>query len=183
MKNEEPDFRDPKELRKKAEEILKEKQKTKKESLLAKDVNKLLHELQVHQVELEMQNEELRQAYETAEIALKKYTMLYDLAPMGYLTLEKDGSISELNFTAADMLGERRFSLINSNFKLYISDGSKHEFDEFFTKVFTGNSKEFCEVSLGYDNNILCKVYMEGIVPLEDQKCLLSIVDISKHER
>lgn len=183
MKNEEPDFRDPKELRKKAEEILKKKQKAKKESPLETDVNKLLHELQVHQVELEMQNEELRQAYETAEIALKKYTMLYDLAPMGYLTLEKDGSISELNFTAADMLGDRRFSLINSLFKLYISDDSKSEFNEFFTKVFSGNTKEYCEVSLGYDNNPLCTVYMEGIVTMEDQKCLLSLVDISKFKK
>jgi PAS domain-containing protein len=180
MKNEEPDFRDAVELRKQAEEILKKKQKRVKETPLTVDVNKLLHELQVHQVELEMQNEELRQAYETAEIALKKYTMLYDLAPLGYLTLEKDGSICELNFTAADMLGEKRFSLINSNLRLYISESSKSEFDEFLTRVFTVNSKEFCEVSLGYDNNSLCTVYMEGIVTLEDQKCLLSIVDISK---
>ena len=67
-----------------------------------------------------MQNEELREANETAETALKKYTMLYDFAPMGYFTLEKDGSISELNFTGAEMLGEKRFSLVNSNFKLFV---------------------------------------------------------------
>jgi len=45
-----------------------------------------------------MQNEELRQAYETAETALKKYTMMYDLAPMGYFTLDSEGSICELQF-------------------------------------------------------------------------------------
>jgi len=52
------------------------------------DSIKLLHELQVHQIELEMQNEELIQANATAEAALKKYTMLYDFAPMGYFTLD-----------------------------------------------------------------------------------------------
>jgi PAS domain-containing protein len=62
-----------------------------------------------------MQNEELRQAYETTEAALKKYTMLFDLAPVGYFSLDKDGTICELNFTGADILGERRFSLIDSN--------------------------------------------------------------------
>ena len=79
------------------------------------DTRKLLHELQVHQIELEMQNEELRQANEIAEEALKNYTMLYDFAPMGYFTLDSDGSICELNFTGAEILGDKRFSLINSN--------------------------------------------------------------------
>ena len=69
------------------------------------DFKKLLHELQVHQIELEMQNEELIKANETAETALRKYTMLYDFAPMGYFTLEEDGTICDLNFTAAEMLG------------------------------------------------------------------------------
>ena len=92
---------------------------------------KLLHELQVHQIELEMQNEELIQANETAETALKKYTMLYDFAPMGYFTLDPDGTICELNFTGAEMLGDKRFSLVNSNFKLFISEDSRPVFDVF----------------------------------------------------
>ena len=62
------------------------------------DVKKLLHELQVHQIELEMQNEELRKANETAETALKKYTMLYDFAPMGYFTLEELTAVSGTEF-------------------------------------------------------------------------------------
>jgi PAS domain-containing protein len=83
-----------------------------------------------------MQNEELRQAVETAETALRKYTILYDLAPMGYLTLEHDGTICELNFTAADMLGERRFSLVNNNIKLFINNDSLPVFNNFLDKVF-----------------------------------------------
>ncbi len=61
----------------------------------------------MHQIELEMQNDELRQANETAEAALKKYTMLYDFAPMGYFTLDSDGSICDLNFTGAELLGDK----------------------------------------------------------------------------
>jgi PAS domain-containing protein len=166
-------------LRLKAEEKLKEKKKKEDIPVMEADVKKLLHELQVHQIELEMQNEELQEAYATAEAALKKYTMLYDFAPMGYFTLDHDGSILDLNFTGADLLGEKRFSLVNSNFKLFISNDSQVVFNRFFSKVYSSNAKESCEVMLGYDNTPLCQVYMEGIVTGDDKKCLLSVVDIS----
>jgi len=166
-------------LRLKAEEKLKEQPKRAAKKVLESDSKKLLHELQVHQIELEMQNEELRQANETAEEALRKYTMLYDFAPMGYFTLDSDGSICELNFTGAEILGDKRFSLINSNFKLYVSEASKPAFNKFFKNVYSGNSKESCELMLGYNGKPLCLVYMEGIVIGDDRKCLLSVVDIS----
>jgi PAS domain-containing protein len=166
-------------LRMKAEEQLKMKQKKGDKPVTETDVKKLLHELQVHQIELEMQNEVLREAYETAETALKKYTLLYDFAPMGYLTLDSEGSICELNFTAAEMLGDKRFSLVDSNFKLFIAAESQPVFNAFFSKVYTGNTKESCQVMLGYDNNPLCYVYMEGVVTGDEQKCLLSLIDIS----
>ncbi|MCX6320335.1 MAG: hypothetical protein NTX93_00805 [Bacteroidia bacterium] len=179
MTNEEQNFTDAQMLRIKAEELLKEKQKKVDISVKEADAKKLLHELQVHQIELEMQNEELRQANETAETALKKYTMLYDFAPMGYFTLDSDGSICDLNFTGAELLGEKRFALVNSNFKLFVSEASQPVFNKFFSKIYTSNTKESCEVMLGYDNNPLCLVYMEGIVTGDDRKCLLSVVDIS----
>ncbi len=172
MNKEKRNFTDDQMLRRKAEEELKKKQKKLEKQVLENDAVKLLHELQVHQIELEMQNEELREANLTAETALKKYTMLYDFAPMGYFTLEKDGSICELNFTGAEMLGEKRFSLVNSNFKLFISEASQSVFNEFFSKVYFGKTKESCEVMLGYDNESLCRVYMEGIVTGDDKKCL-----------
>ena len=179
MTNGDQNFTDPKMLRKKAEEKLGNKQEKTDKSFIESDVKKLMHELQVHQIELEMQNEELLQAYETAEMALKKYTMLYDFAPMGYFTLENDGSISDLNFTGAEMLGEKRFSLVNSNFKLFISKDSQIVFNDFFSKVYSSHTKESCTVNLGYDNKPLCRVYMEGIVTGDERKCLLSVVDIS----
>jgi transcriptional regulator with PAS, ATPase and Fis domain len=179
MSNEEQDFTDAQTLRQKAEEQLKIKQKKPGTPVMGTDVTRLLHELQVHQIELEMQNEELRQAYETAETALKKYTMLYDFAPMGYFTLDSNGGICELNFTGSELLKDKRFSLINSNFKLFVSEESRAVFNDFFRKVYTSNAKESCKVMLGYDNTPLCRVYMEGIVTGDDQKCLLSVMDIS----
>lgn len=179
MHNEEMDYTDAKQLRLKAEEQLKKKGKRIDNQVVENDSKKLLHELQVHQIELEMQNEELRIAYETAETALKKYTMLYDLAPMGYFTLDNNANISELNFTGADILGDKRFSLVNSNLKLFITDDSLPVFNDFFRKVYTRHGKESCKVQLGSDNGPTCQVYMEGIVPGDDQKCLLSVIDIS----
>jgi PAS domain-containing protein len=179
MSNKEQELTDAQILRLKAEKKLKEEQKKIDKPVKETDLKKLLHELQVHQIELEMQNEELREANETAETALKKYTMLYDFAPMGYFTLESDGNISDLNFTGAEMLGDKRFSLVNSNFKLFISKDSQAVFNDFFSKVYTSNAKESCEVMLSYDNKPLCIVYMEGIVTGDDRKCLLSVVDIS----
>jgi PAS domain-containing protein len=166
-------------LRLKAEEKLKEKKKKAALPVMEADTKKLLHELQVHQIELEMQNEELQEANAKAELALKKYTMLYDFAPMGYFTLDNDGSINDLNFTGADLLGEKRFSLVNSNFKLFISPDSQAVFNRFFSNVYASNAKESCEVMLEYDNAPLCQVYMEGIVTGDDRKCLLSVIDIS----
>jgi len=179
MDTEEMDFTDAKMLRKMAEQKLQEKQKQETPGEKETDIQKLVHELQVHQIELEMQNEELRQAYDRAETALKKYTMLYDFSPMGYFSLDPECNICDLNFTGAEMLGEKRFSLIKSNFKLFISQDSIAVFNGFFRKVFASNIKESCEVMLGNDDNSSCLVYMEGIVTEEDPKCLLAVVDIS----
>jgi PAS domain-containing protein len=166
-------------LRKKAEEKLKAGHKNPVRPDLEADNMKLVHELQVHQIELEMQNEELKHANETAEAALKKYTMLYDLAPMGYFTLDEDGSIFDLNFTGAELLGDKRYSLVNSNFKLFIAKDSQRVFSEFFKKLYISGTKESCNVRLGYDDASLVDVYIEAVVTGDDKKCLLSVVDIT----
>ena len=179
MSNKEDKLTNAQKLRIEAEKQLLKNKKALDGSVLESDVKKLLHELQVHQIELEMQNEELRQANEIAEEALRKYTLLYDFAPMGYFTLDSDGSICELNFTGAEILGEKRFSLINSNFKLFVSEDSKPVFNKFFKNVYTSDTKVSCELMLGYNGKQLCLVYVEGIVLGDDRKCLLSVVDIS----
>jgi transcriptional regulator with PAS, ATPase and Fis domain len=179
MNNQEQHIINTRVLRRKAEKELKTKDETSNIPLSEIEVKKLMHELQVHQIELEMQNEELQQAYETTEAALKKYTMLYDFAPMGYFTLDADGIICELNFTGADMLGDRRFSLINNNFKMFISEEFRSEFNDFLQQLYTGNAKESCKMTL--ENDIMPRrvVYMEGFVSGEDQKCFLAMIDMS----
>ena len=179
MNNEEKEsYTDAQLLRIKAETELKSKQRETGIPETEIDIKKLLHELQVHQIELEMQNEELREANQATELALKRFTMLYDLAPMGYYTLDLNSNICELNFTGAEILGERRFSLINTNFKLFVEDDYKVVFSDFFNKVFSSNYKESCVVQLGYDNKSLSRVYMEGVVTGDDKNCLLSVVDL-----
>jgi len=183
MNKKDPNLTDSQLLRLKAEEKLKSISKKSVKGILGSDPQKLLHELQVHQIELEMQNEELRQANATAEEALRRYTMLYDFAPTGYFILESDASIFDLNFTGAEILGDKRFSLINSNFKLFINESSKPVFNEFFKKVYTTNTKESCQLALGYNGRTLCNVYVEGVVTGDDRKCLLSVIDISGFEK
>jgi len=179
MINDEHDFSDAQMLRKNAEKQLKVNKKTMHLPVLEIDVKRLLHELQVHQIELEMQNEELRRVYETAETALKKYTMLYDFAPMGYFTLDSEGVICDLNFTGAELLGDRHFTLVNSNFKFFVSEQTLPVFNRFLSKLYSGNAKESCEVMLVKDKNGMTDVYMEGIVTGDGRECLLSVVDIS----
>jgi PAS domain-containing protein len=179
MNKEKRNFTDDQMLRRNAEELLKKKQ-VKVDSLpIETDTIKLLHELQVHQIELEMQNEELIQANLTAETALKKYTMLYDFAPMGYFTLNPLGIITELNFTGAEMLGDKRFGLVNTSFRLFVEENSRAYFDKFLKKIHSNKGKESLELKLGNNGNPSCTVYMEGVVTGDDKFCLLSVVDIS----
>jgi len=179
MINEDQELTDAQLLRLNAEKQLKVKQKKKSDSADVIDAKRLMHELQVHQIELEMQNEELRRANETAEKALRKYTMLYDFAPMGYFTLDAYGTIQDLNFTGAELLGDRRFSFVGSNFKLFVSDASKDIFNAFLNTVYAGNAKNSCEVILGYSDHLYRNVYIEGVVTGDERSCLLSVVDIS----
>lgn len=83
------------------------------------DAQKLLHELQVHQIELEMQNENLRLAQTQAESAMEAYKMLYDFAPVGYLTINNQGYIEDINLTAAAMLGVERSLIVKQLFSKY----------------------------------------------------------------
>jgi PAS domain S-box-containing protein len=82
----------------------------------------LLHELQVHQIELEMQNEALRQAHNALEASRDRYVDLYEFAPVGYLTLSPEGLIVEINLTGAEMLGKPREMLLHRGFSSLLVD-------------------------------------------------------------
>ena len=95
-------------LRRQAEKIIRGKVARMSENLKAlspEEIRKTIHELHVHQIELEMQNEELRRAQAELDAARSRYFDLYDLAPVGYCTISEKGLILEANLTAATMLG------------------------------------------------------------------------------
>jgi len=95
----------------------------------------LLHELQVHQIELEMQNEELKHVNAQAETLLSKYYDLYDLAPIGYFTVNEHGKILEVNQAGADLLEVKKCHLLNNYFQNYISEDCLSLYNTFRMKV------------------------------------------------
>ena len=127
------------------------------------DTLKVIHELEVHQIELELQNEELTLAKEQAEIATERYAELYDFAPSGYFTLAPDGKIIELNLTGAQMFGKERSNLKNSKFDIFVSEDKKTIFKLFLEKVFKTKSRESCEVTLMPHGNVPMFVHLSGI--------------------
>jgi PAS domain-containing protein len=105
---------DAAEMRRQAETMLnKRKNKASAPPATEAETLRLVHELEVHQIELEMQNEQLRQAHEESEVLQRRYFDLYDLAPVGYLTVNEKGTILQANLTAAKMLGREIGMIVN----------------------------------------------------------------------
>jgi PAS domain S-box-containing protein len=95
------------------------------EALSPEVARRALHELRVHQIELEMQNEELRRTQEELEVSRARYFDLYDLAPVGYFTLSEQGLILEANLTAAKLLGVARGALVKQPLSRFILPGDQ----------------------------------------------------------
>lgn len=108
----------------------------------------LLHELGVHQIELEMQNEALRQAQVVIEESRDRYLDLYEFSPVGYLTLTREGMISEANLTAATLLEIDRRKLLQRRFALLVEDADRERWDLFFAGMFQYDGRRHCELSL-----------------------------------
>ena len=133
-------------LRLKAEALIKNKQSTSALSgnlnfnqpinLSEDEILKLIRDLEVHQFELELQNEELIRANAAEQAATEKYRKLYDFAPTGYFTLSQKGEIIDVNLYGSQMLGKERSQLINNRFGLFISDEAKPIFNCFFEEIF-----------------------------------------------
>jgi PAS domain S-box-containing protein len=141
-----------KQLRDKAESLLASEGEAKPS---AGSADKILHELHVHQIELEMQNEELRGAQNELEIARDRYIDLYDFAPVGYLTVDEKGLIVECNLTAANLLGHERRKLINRRFAGFIAAEDKDIWYLHCQKHKEHHAKQSCELTLcrpGEDN-------------------------------
>lgn len=166
-------------LRIRAEELLNASPSKGGRQFIDADTIKLIHELDVYHIELEMQNEELRIAKQEAELAAKKYTELYDNAPAGYFTLSKDGDIIDLNLYAAEMLGKERKRLINNRFGLFISDHTRPVFNLFFDRIFTLKAKEYCDLVLTTADKLSVHVHLTGTLAPDTEQCLITAVDIT----
>lgn len=114
----------------------------------ANDCRKLVHELQVHQIELEMQNEELRVAQEQLAESLEKYSDLYEFAPVGYVTSNSKGRILEANLTFAGQLGVERGRLRNTALSLYAAAEDRAAFRLHLERVVQNDERRACELRL-----------------------------------
>jgi PAS domain S-box-containing protein len=168
-------------LRQKAEEMIKNRLEKIEDTNFEGNILKLIHELDVHQIELEMQHHELLTAKTQAEIEAEKYKNLYDFAPSGYITVTKEGEIVHLNFEAANLLGKERSKLIKNRFGFFITDESKKIFSSFIDHISESKTKETCEVSILNDNGLIY-AYLTGTMDENEQYCLLTIVNISKRK-
>ena len=170
-------------LRQKAEELLKKKSAGTASPFSEVESIRLIHELQVHQIELELQHDELRLTRAEAEAVKDKYIRLYDFAPSGYFTLSVKGEIIELNISGARMLGKDRQHLKNNLFGFFVSEETKPIFNRFLEKAFQSSAKESCDVTLLQDGNLPMYGNLTGIVYENGEQCLVTMVDITERKQ
>lgn len=167
-------------LRQKAEAQLKTRTPKPISKFSEAEMLKLIHEFEVHEIELEMQNEELNRTRNAQQLATEKYTELYDFAPCGYFTLSKEGKIIELNLLGAEMLGKERKYLVNSSLGFYISNDTKLTFTNFLERVFSTKSKESSEVTLSSVGNKPLAIQITGIAQENEEQCHVTMVNINE---
>jgi len=171
-------------LRLKAEVLLKSKPSKSISKFLGVDNLKLIHEVEVYKIELELQQEELMWAEDHAkaeaeELSNEKYAQLFDSAPSGYFTLSKEGEIIDLNRSGADMLGLKYHSVIKSQLGVFVSTDTKPIFDLFLRSIFKSKEKETCEVSLNGNDKLPVHVFLTGHTTEKGEQCLITINDIT----
>jgi signal transduction histidine kinase len=182
MKNSTDNVKAAQLLRKKAESRLKTKTSVLNSKLNEVEAIKLIHELEVHQIELEMQNEELLIAMEQKEIATEKYIELYDFLPSAYFNLTKEGNVIAVNLSGSQLLGKERVKLIDSRLGFFISDETKPVFNLFLEKIFKDRIKESCEVVILARENNPSYVMLTGIISEDSKQCHIIMVDITERK-
>jgi PAS domain S-box-containing protein len=128
------------------------------------DTRALLHELQVHQIELEMQNEDLIKAQAVAREAADNYTELFDFAPVAYFVFDATGMIRQLNLAGAALLGRDRGRVAGQRFERYVKPSHHAQYAAFCDKLRAGGPKDTCELTLIKPGGVFCDVIVEGTV-------------------
>ncbi len=135
-----------------------------------KPSEEIIHELHVHQIELEMQNEELKKTQIALEESNNKYQNLYDFAPVGYFTLDRKGLIKGVNLTGATLLGMPGPKLIERGFGHFVSPESLDQWDKHIISMLGHEEKDSCELSLKREDGSSFRARLESIrleVPAE----------------
>ena len=146
------------------------------------DSPRLLHELRVHQIELEMQNEDLRKSQTEAETAAARYNNLYDLAPVGYFTLNTEGVIMAANPAGVRLLGARR-PLPGRRFGAFVAGADYAVFNPFLRQIFAGETAPACALTLVSKGQPPRVVQLTAALASGGQECYLAATDITERQR
>ncbi|MBD3256780.1 MAG: PAS domain S-box protein, partial [Candidatus Lokiarchaeota archaeon] len=183
-------------LRQRAEEVL-QKRPEEMEEIPAEDVQDLVHELKVHQVELEMQNEELRRAQRELERSRDRYSDLYEFAPVGYVTVSEKGIILEANLTAVTVLGVERGRLIERPLTRFIAKDDQDIYYHHRQELFETREPQTCElrmvkedgsrfwarvesqVSMDSEGEVVCRATLSNITERKQAEATI----LEEHER
>jgi PAS domain S-box-containing protein len=151
------------------------------------DTTELVHELHVHQIELEIQNEELRNAQLELAESRNKYCELYDFAPVGYFTLNKEGLIVGANLTGAAFLGEERGNLLKSKLSHFIAPCSQDEFYLHCKQVVESGTMKSCEIKLHRKDGTEFSAQLVSVAISEQKNKYdqfhMTIIDITERKR
>lgn len=162
-----------------AQKRLKEKEQEVNAIMSEEDALRLINVLHIHQVELEMQTEELEEARFRAEEALELYSNLYDFSPISYLTLNREGIIIKMNLCASNLFGMDRSHLMNTRFGIFVLEDYLPVFDNFFEKGFKDRTKQACELIVESKTSSRINVRVEAEFPADKEMCNLSLIDIT----
>lgn len=172
---------DPKARRFAAEAQVKEKSAS-RPRMTTEEMLRLHHELEVHQIELEMQNEELRAAQTEVEAGLERYSDLYDFAPVGYFNFTSDGTIKMVNLTGARLVGVERAQLVGGRFGALVTEANRADFSSFLERVFGTENGQSCELALHVAGRKAIRVRLEGRLSPDRQECRAVLSDITEHK-
>src|SRR5215813_13166362 len=149
------------------------------------EMQELLHELRVHQIELEMQNDQLKVAQEDLERQRERYITLYDFAPVGYLSITREGLIRESNLTAVSLLGVERSRLNGLPLSQFVYSADQEIYYLCWRRVFEKSGTQSCEIRFRPANGIVFHGRVEGIQAMEDGRevCHLAMIDITRQKQ
>ena len=144
---------------------------------------RIQQELEIHQIELEMQNDELRQTQVQLDTALARYTDLYEFAPVGYLTIRPDGAIQQINLAAASLLGTKRLHLMGWCFGAFVAAEALADFNALLVRAIETKTSEVGEVGLSVKGKPPLTVQLRISVSADGQECRLVLIDITERKR